>query len=86
MVPVARGRTRLDYLYLFAPSVSVEERARSIATSQEVTEEDRRLVEAVQKGLAAGLDPGPLSPRHEQGLAAFQDRVRAGVVSGASVV
>ena len=78
MVPVARGRTRLDYLYLFAADRSPGDRARSIATSQEVTEEDRRLVEAVQRGLGAGIDPGPLSPRHEQGLVAFHQRVREG--------
>ncbi len=81
MVPVARGRTRLDYLYLFEPTWSAADRARSIATSQEVTEEDRRLVEAVQRGLGAGMDPGPLSPRHEQGLVAFHSRVRAGWAS-----
>ncbi len=77
MVPLDRGRTRLDYLYLFAPGVSAEARARSMAASAEVTEEDRRLVEAVQQGLTAGVDPGPLSPRHEQGVAAFQDWVRS---------
>lgn len=82
MVPVAERRTRLDYLYLFASDQSEEARARSIATSREVTEEDRRLVEAVQRGLGAGIDPGPLSPRHEQGLAAFHARVRAGWSQG----
>ncbi len=48
-----------------------------VAFADVVMEEDRRMVELVQRNLAAGVyDTGKLSPRHEQGLAQFQDLVR----------
>lgn len=44
-----------------------------------MTEEDIQVCEAVQERLQSGgyLGPGPLSPRHEAGVAYFQARVRA---------
>jgi choline monooxygenase len=57
-----------------------------IALSDLVMEEDRRMVEVVQRNLAAGsYDTGRLSPRHEHGLAQFQDLVRAARGGWASV-
>ncbi len=45
--------------------------------SRSVTAEDVRICESVQQGLASGAVPtGLLSPRHEQGVKAFQDLVR----------
>jgi len=77
MVPEEVGVTRVDYLYLFPGSVSDEARSRAMEMSAEVTAEDVRIVEAVQRNLmAAGGATGVLSPRHEAGVAAFQRRVR----------
>jgi choline monooxygenase len=44
----------------------------------QVTQEDVTVCEAVQERLASGgyAVPGYLSPRHEAGVAYFQDRVR----------
>ena len=43
-----------------------------------VTEEDRAICEAVQRNLRAGIyEAGRLSPRHENGVFAFQERIRA---------
>jgi choline monooxygenase len=79
VVPVAPSETRVDYLYLFHPSISGEDAARTIAMSEEVTAEDRHIVEAVQRNLEGGAVPtGVLSPRHEAGVAAFHDLCRRG--------
>lgn len=48
-----------------------------IALADTVLAQDRRIVEAVQRNLAAGVyEGGLLSPRHENGLLQFQDLVR----------
>ena len=49
-----------------------------LCVCEQVTQEDIEVCEAVQERLASGgyLGPGPLSPRHEQGVAYFQRRVR----------
>lgn len=52
-----------------------------IALADTVLEQDRRIVESVQRNLAAGIyHHGPLSPRHENGVAQFQDLVRTACV------
>ena len=77
MVPEGPGHTRVDYLYLFAPEVDAPARHRAMDMSRAVTAEDVRIVEAVQRNLAAGaVERGVLSPRHETGVAAFQERCR----------
>jgi choline monooxygenase len=49
-----------------------------IALADTVLEQDRRIVESVQRNLAAGVyHHGLLSPRHENGVVQFQDLVRA---------
>jgi choline monooxygenase len=49
-----------------------------IAFADLVLEQDRRMVEAVQRNLSAGVyGSGLLSPRHENGVLQFQDLVRA---------
>lgn len=76
VLPDGAGRCNIEYTYLFrhpaepdAPSPE-----RTIATSALLTAEDRHIVEAVQRNLAAGVyRTGTLSPRHEGGIAAFQD-------------
>jgi phenylpropionate dioxygenase-like ring-hydroxylating dioxygenase large terminal subunit len=49
-----------------------------IALADTVIEQDRRMVEVVQRNLASGIyRAGVLSPRHENGVRQFQDLVRA---------
>jgi choline monooxygenase len=46
--------------------------------SVEVLDEDRIICEAVQRNLEAGVyEVGVLSPRHENGVAAFHEWLRA---------
>jgi choline monooxygenase len=59
--------------------------AASMASSARLMAEDRRIVEVVQRNLAAGTyDHGPLSPRHEHGLAAFHALVRGALEAPAT--
>jgi choline monooxygenase len=70
-LPLGPGRVRVSYRYFFraghGPDPEVERMSRTIL------EEDRRICEAVQRNLEAGVyGTGVLSPRHEGGVAAFQ--------------
>ncbi len=74
MQPVGHDRTRLDYLYFYDPEVT--DMTAVLAASDELTAEDKFICEAVQRNLDAGVyDTGVLSPRHEDGVAWFQDRI-----------
>ncbi|HEX9260630.1 MAG TPA: aromatic ring-hydroxylating dioxygenase subunit alpha [Acidimicrobiales bacterium] len=78
-----RGPHQVDVVfdYFFAAADSSEAQA-SVASSTELMDEDQRIVEAVQRNLDAGhYDTGWLSPRHENGVAAFHRMVRAAVGS-----
>lgn len=75
MRPVGHDRTRLDYLYLYDPAVGGMEAV--LETSDRLTAEDVAIVEGVQRNLDAGVyQSGVLSPRHENAVGWFQDRVR----------
>ncbi|HVY85125.1 MAG TPA: aromatic ring-hydroxylating dioxygenase subunit alpha [Caulobacterales bacterium] len=75
MAPLGNERTRLDYLYLMPEGESVSE--ETLAMSDVVVGEDKWVAERVQENLDAGIyDTGRLSPKHEMGVAAFQDMVR----------
>jgi choline monooxygenase len=77
MWPLDSGHTVLDYLYLFAPDLPVDDVERPIASSEIITAEDVRITEAVQRNLNAGIyATGRLSPRHELGVAWFQAELR----------
>ncbi len=81
MAPAGPGAMTVEYSFLFRDDASNDERASALAMCEQVTEEDRRICEAVQRNLSAGIyDRGRLSPRHENGVAAFQRwwRKRAG--------
>ena len=53
-------------------------REDTIARNIAVVEEDFGICIETQKNYeSGGYTPGPLSPRHEQGVAWFQDRIRA---------
>jgi choline monooxygenase len=78
--PDGTGRTVVDYTYCFAPDTDPGEQDASVKLSLELLDEDRRIVEAVQRNLRAGsYDTGALSPRHEGAVAAFQALVRCAV-------
>jgi len=77
VVPEGHDRTRLDYLYFFDKSASRERFEAAMTLSDATTAQDVWICEAVQKNLDAGIyDKGRLSPKHEQGVAWFQNRVR----------
>jgi choline monooxygenase len=78
--PDGTGRTIVDYSYCFAPGTDPGEQDASVKLSLELLDEDRSIVEAVQRNLRSGVyDTGALSPRHEGAVAAFQALVRRAV-------
>lgn len=77
-LPDGPRRTRVVYQYFFRPGVEPASSDESTRMSAQLMDEDRAICEAVQRNLEAGVyDTGELSPRHEAGVAAFQDLVRA---------
>jgi choline monooxygenase len=76
-LPISPARTTVAYTYMFRAGGDAD---ASVAMSVQLLAEDRRIVEAVQRNLDAGLyDTGSLSPRHEGAVAGFHDRLRAAV-------
>jgi choline monooxygenase len=77
--PLGLSRTRVRYSYAFAdPDAAAN--AETMRLSATTLDEDRAICEAVQRNLDAGVyDTGLLSPRHEQGVAAFQRWLREAV-------
>jgi choline monooxygenase len=74
--PTSRHSTRITYNYFFA-DLDDPENDDVIRISKTVIEEDRSIVEAVQRNLDAGVyESGRLSPRHEAGVRQFQKLVR----------
>jgi choline monooxygenase len=79
MVPMGPNRTKLVYTFFFQDiSAAAEPVIRgAMEASRQVTEEDIRICEAVQRNLDSGVyDTGRLSPRHENGVWYFQNLVR----------
>jgi choline monooxygenase len=82
MVPVGPHRIRLIYNFFFQDISPANESviAAAKAATLQVTLEDTKICEAVQRNLDAGLyDTGRLSPRHENGVWYFQNLVREAV-------
>jgi choline monooxygenase len=78
IVPEGYASTRLDYLYVFDAGASRERFAAASKLSDATTAQDIWICEAVQRNLDAGVyESGRLSPRHEGGVAWFQNRIRA---------
>jgi choline monooxygenase len=79
IVPTGPRSTRIVYDYLFAdvsPDAAAAN-AEKVRISADVLDEDRRICEVVQHNLESGVyDTGRLSPRHENGVFAFQQWVR----------
>jgi choline monooxygenase len=76
IVPIAPSATRVVYDYFFR---NLDERAANtevVRIGCVIMDEDRAICEAVQRNLGTGVyDTGVLSPRHENGVAAFQQWV-----------
>lgn len=82
ILPLAPQRMRLTFDFYFDPAagLSEEEKDRAAQTTCDVVAEDFPMCEAVQANLESGVyKTGPLSPRHELGLALFHDLVRKAV-------
>ena len=78
-VPVGPTRVQVIYDYFFADLSprAASANAEIVRIGCEVLDEDRVICEAVQRNLESGAyDVGRLSPRHENGLHAFQTWVR----------
>lgn len=78
--PLGPDRTELIYHFYFADSTAAtaEARTETIAANLAVIREDFEIcLEAHRNYASGGYSPGPLSPRHEQGVAYFQERWRA---------
>lgn len=76
ILPISANETIIEYWYMFPPETSAEAMERSIKLSHEVTLEDIQVVEAIQVSMESGVyEPGSLSPKHEHGIAAFQQWV-----------
>jgi choline monooxygenase len=81
-VPLGPRRTRVVYTYFFADlGPAAAARNEEVVRMSTVTlEQDRRICEVVQRNLESGAyDTGRLSPRHENGVFHFQERVREAV-------
>jgi len=79
VIPRAPARTWRSLDYLAPPEVSEEQLRELVAWDDEVGEEDRALVEAVQAGMSAAplVERGVLMPESERLVAWFAERVRA---------
>jgi choline monooxygenase len=80
MLPTGPRSMRIEYLFFFRDLGESGRAGReaALAMCRQVTGEDKALCEAVQRNLEAGIyTRGRLSPRHEAGVFAFQQHVRA---------
>jgi len=76
-VPAGPSDTYVVYDYFFRDLDAAAENAEVVRIGCEIMDEDREICEAVQRNLESGVyDTGVLSPRHENGVAAFQQWVR----------
>jgi len=68
----------LDYCFADTSDEAMQRNKLDIEASARICEEDKAICEAVQRNLSAGIyDTGLLSPKHEQGVAAFHEQVLA---------
>ena len=76
ILPIDTHHTQIHYIYLFASDLPQEECERSIAMSREVTQEDIRICNILAQNLRTGrYKGGPLSQKHEHGVAYVQQRI-----------
>jgi choline monooxygenase len=82
--PLSAGVTELFYTFYFADTSAETEaaRQRTIEINCDIVREDFGICEETQANYASGAyRPGPLSPRHEQSVAYFQQQVTAALAS-----
>jgi choline monooxygenase len=79
ILPVDRGRSRLIYHFYFRdtdPALEAE-RVQTIEANCSIVREDFGICEIAQHNLESGAyDRGPLSPKQEEGVRYFHDRLR----------
>ena len=81
--PLDENRTELIYTFYFDATQDEAARARTIQGTLDVVREDFEVCVQTQKNYASGAyRPGPLSPRHEQGVAYFQGKVAEVLATG----
>ncbi len=76
--PLGVGHTEQIYNFYFADTsdATADTRERTIAGNLAVVREDCDICLAIHRNYATGsYTPGPLSPRHEQGVAYFQEKI-----------
>jgi len=82
--PIGPEKTRVHFDIYVDPDANLSEEQKA-ATSRGVHDlvaEDMAISEAVHRNLASGAFPGgPLSPRHEEGVALLHDKLRAAGVA-----
>ncbi len=77
IVPVGVDHTHIEYTFLFAADTPSERRTAIRDMCATVTNEDGQMCEMVHASIRRGrYSPGPLSPRHEGGIAYFHHLVR----------
>jgi choline monooxygenase len=75
--PLGPRAMSLEIDFYFDPALPETERRERMQWTRQVVEEDFEMCRLVQRNLESGLyGSGPLSPRHENGVAYFHDRVR----------
>ena len=82
IVPLGPGETELVYHFYFrdASEAAQAARTRTIEINSGIIREDFGICEHTQRNYASGAyRPGPLSPRHEAGVAYFQSEVMKAV-------
>ena len=86
--PIDHRRTELIYNFYFADTAPEQSAARekTIADNLAVIREDFEVCVETQKNYeSGGYRPGPLSPRHEQGVAYFQAEAAGGLGAHSAV-
>ena len=79
ILPVDRQRSRLVYHFYFRDTApeGAEARDAAIETNCSIVREDFGICEIAQRNLEAGAyEQGPLSPKQEEGVRYFHDRLR----------
>jgi choline monooxygenase len=85
--PLAADATELVYHFYFADvsEATAPAREATIQSNCAIVREDFGICEHTQRNYASGAyRPGPLSPRHEQSVAYFQQRVAAALAASGS--
>ncbi|HEX5054153.1 MAG TPA: SRPBCC family protein [Planctomycetota bacterium] len=85
VLPLGIDRCRVEFDYYYGADPEVQARAEADREfSEQVQQEDIRICELVQKGLASGVyEAGRLCPRRESGVWHFHELLRQALAEGA---